>query len=148
MAFVTPQMAMGHYLRTQRKARGFNLQQLAARAKITVGYLSDIERGRRAPSSKVLQSLAPVLELDTQELLIRGGHIPDYIIDYIREHPSASLLLHRLVRYNLSDKSVAIIVNHIDTLVHTAQERKHSKPQDDNDEDDIEESDEFDQESN
>ncbi|OXM84581.1 helix-turn-helix transcriptional regulator [Paenibacillus rigui] len=51
-----------------RKNKGLTQEELAAFAGITRAYLANIERGEHAPSLKVAQKLAGILEKDTDEL--------------------------------------------------------------------------------
>jgi transcriptional regulator with XRE-family HTH domain len=52
-----------------REARGMSVYQLARAAKVTPQYLGRIEAGERAPSLKVLETLAAVLDVEPAELL-------------------------------------------------------------------------------
>ena len=55
--------AAGDVLRAARHRREQTLVQVAARAGISVQYLSEIERGRKEPSSEVLAAVAGALDL-------------------------------------------------------------------------------------
>lgn len=55
--------AAGDVLRETRRGREQTLAQVAARAGISVQYLSEIERGRKEPSSEVLAAVAGALDL-------------------------------------------------------------------------------------
>jgi len=61
--------ALGRVLRRARLDRGLSLRQLAELARVSVPYLSEIERGRKEASSEILAALAPVLDLTLSELL-------------------------------------------------------------------------------
>lgn len=54
---------LGKDLKTLRKNRGLTLAALAASAGCSVGYLSEVERGERIVSIKLLRSIADVYEL-------------------------------------------------------------------------------------
>lgn len=58
----------GQALRETRQRRGQTLAAVAARAGVSVPYLSEIERGRKEPSSEVLAAVAGALELTLAEL--------------------------------------------------------------------------------
>lgn len=60
--------AVGHVIRAERLARFLTQARLAARAGISVQYLSEIERGRKEPSSEILAALARALELRLHDL--------------------------------------------------------------------------------
>ena len=55
--------AAGGVLREQRHRLGRTLAQVAGRAGISVQYLSEIERGRKEPSSEVLGAVSGALQL-------------------------------------------------------------------------------------
>lgn len=71
---------LGSIIRSQRAGR-FTLQELAVAAKISVGLLSQIERGLGNPSFKTLQKIADALDLRIGDLVdpaapsTRGGTI-------------------------------------------------------------------------
>lgn len=58
----------GRALREARLRREQTLSQVAGRAGISVAYLSEIERGRKEPSSEVLAAVAGALCLSLAEL--------------------------------------------------------------------------------
>jgi transcriptional regulator with XRE-family HTH domain len=58
----------GRALREARRRREQTLSQVAARAGISVAYLSEIERGRKEPSSEVLAAVTGALSLTLAEL--------------------------------------------------------------------------------
>ena len=60
--------AAGAALRQARYRRGQTLTQVAARAGISVQYLSEVERGRKEPSSEILAAVAGALDLTLAEL--------------------------------------------------------------------------------
>src|SRR5580693_8504435 len=59
---------LGHRLRTLRREQGETLMETAARAGISPQYLSEIERGRKEPSSEMIAALAGALDLTLTEL--------------------------------------------------------------------------------
>ncbi|MEW6636546.1 MAG: helix-turn-helix transcriptional regulator [Actinomycetota bacterium] len=63
--------AIGETLRAERTERGLTLKQVAEGAHISVSYLAEIERGEKDPSSRVLESIARGLDVETSELLVR-----------------------------------------------------------------------------
>lgn len=62
--------AIGETLRAERNGRGLTLRQVAEGAHVSVSYLAEIERGEKDPSSRVLQSIAGGLGVETGELLL------------------------------------------------------------------------------
>ncbi len=63
--------ALGRQLRELRLARGERLDDTAARAGISPQYLSEIERGRKEPSSEMIAAVIGALESTLAEVLIR-----------------------------------------------------------------------------
>ena len=54
---------IGDVLRDFRLQKGQTLRQVAARASVALGYLSELERGQKEASSEILGSLADALEV-------------------------------------------------------------------------------------
>ena len=53
---------IGDVLRDYRLQKGKTLRQVAGRANVALGYLSEIERGQKEASSEVLASIAEALD--------------------------------------------------------------------------------------
>ena len=68
-----PDSPLGEYIRRQRELQELSLRQLAGLAGISNPYLSQIERGLREPSEKVLDAIARSLELSAEGLYEQGG---------------------------------------------------------------------------
>jgi len=60
---------LGDVLRRKRQDEGRTLRQLAAEARISPGYLSEIERGQKEPSSELLASICDALNIRLSDLL-------------------------------------------------------------------------------
>jgi transcriptional regulator with XRE-family HTH domain len=60
-------------LRAEREARGLTQRQLAVRAKLSLNYVGEIERGRRMITLLTLRRLAAALQLTTTELVVKSG---------------------------------------------------------------------------
>jgi transcriptional regulator with XRE-family HTH domain len=63
--------AVGQELRDERQDTGRTLADVAQEAGVSTQYLSEIERGRKEPSSEVLQAVAGALDLRLVDLTIR-----------------------------------------------------------------------------
>jgi transcriptional regulator with XRE-family HTH domain len=61
--------AVGEALRRRRQAQGRTLREVAAAAGVSLTYLSEVERGRKEPSSEVLEAICAALQLVLAELL-------------------------------------------------------------------------------
>jgi transcriptional regulator with XRE-family HTH domain len=86
--------ALGHTIKVRRTDVGMSRQQLADASSISYSYLSAIENGAKAPSTKILRVIANRLGLETKELLAlvdarldRGsstdGPLTDEVMDII-----------------------------------------------------------------
>ncbi|MEV5960496.1 helix-turn-helix transcriptional regulator [Kribbella sp. NPDC051952] len=60
---------IGNVFRRLRRERGITLRELAELAQVSVPYLSEIERGRKEPSSEILAAICRALELELSDLL-------------------------------------------------------------------------------
>jgi transcriptional regulator with XRE-family HTH domain len=67
------QTALGEVIREQRHANGLTLRSLSGRGFIPLGYLSEVERGQKCPSSDIIDSIADGLGIDSGELIIQTG---------------------------------------------------------------------------
>ncbi|HET9648268.1 MAG TPA: helix-turn-helix transcriptional regulator [Microlunatus sp.] len=61
---------VGRRLREERRHRGETQSVVAGRAGISVQYLSELERGRKEPSSEVLAAAAAALGLTLLDLTV------------------------------------------------------------------------------
>ncbi|WJV51083.1 helix-turn-helix transcriptional regulator [Streptomyces flavofungini] len=61
---------VGNVLRRERRAQERTLKDVADAARISVPYLSEVERGRKEASSEVLAAAAAALGLDLADLLV------------------------------------------------------------------------------
>jgi len=60
---------IGDVLRDFRLQKGQTLRQVAARASVALGYLSELERGQKEASSEILASVADALEVPLSVVL-------------------------------------------------------------------------------
>jgi transcriptional regulator with XRE-family HTH domain len=67
--------ALGEFIRRQRELNELSMRQVASMAGISNPYLSQIERGLRAPSEQVLEAIAASLQT-TAETLRRDAGVP------------------------------------------------------------------------
>jgi transcriptional regulator with XRE-family HTH domain len=79
--------ALGRNLRATRDEQGGRLVDIAERAGISPQYLSEIERGRKEPSSEMIAAVAGALGIELADLL-------DGIAEDVRQHrPAGPVLL-------------------------------------------------------
>jgi transcriptional regulator with XRE-family HTH domain len=84
--------SLGGFIRRQRELSDVSMRQFAQRVGISNPYLSQIERGLRAPSEHVVRSIADVLHVSPDTLYEQAGvhensHGPSRVIEAIREDP-------------------------------------------------------------
>ena len=65
---------LGDVLRRHRQRQGRTLRDVAAAARISLGYLSEIERGRKEASSELLGSLCEALDISLADVLREVSH--------------------------------------------------------------------------
>jgi len=68
--------ALGEIIRRQRELAELSMRQFAEMAGISNPYLSQIERGLRAPSEQVLDAIARTLQLSADALYEQAGVAP------------------------------------------------------------------------
>jgi transcriptional regulator with XRE-family HTH domain len=64
---------IGAGLRRARTSQGRTLRQVSESARVSLGYLSEVERGRKEPSSELLNAICDALEVPLSEVLIDAG---------------------------------------------------------------------------
>ncbi|MFZ2963547.1 MAG: helix-turn-helix transcriptional regulator [Rhodoglobus sp.] len=82
---------IGDVLRDFRLQKGRTLRQVASKASVALGYLSEVERGQKEASSEILASVADALETpisvimrevgDRLAVIEGAGNIPDTLPD-------------------------------------------------------------------
>lgn len=60
---------LGDVLRAERVQRGMTLREVSAGARVSLGYISEIERGQKEASSELLASLCNALDVRLSDVL-------------------------------------------------------------------------------
>jgi len=60
---------LGDVLRRRRMAQGRTLRDVAAAARVSLGYLSEVERGQKEASSELLASICTALDVPMSEVI-------------------------------------------------------------------------------
>jgi hypothetical protein len=60
---------IGDVLRDLRQQKGFTLRQVASRASVALGYLSEVERGQKEASSEILSAVAYALGVPISQIM-------------------------------------------------------------------------------
>jgi transcriptional regulator with XRE-family HTH domain len=88
-----PKSALGEFIRRQRELQELSMRQFAETVGISNPYLSQIERGLRAPSESVLNAIAESLQTSAETLREQAGIAPQpgdsesAVVEAIRADP-------------------------------------------------------------
>jgi len=61
---------IGSALRSSRIAQGRTLRDVAKSARVSLGYLSEVERGQKEASSELLHSICSALDISIGEVIL------------------------------------------------------------------------------
>jgi transcriptional regulator with XRE-family HTH domain len=64
---------VGDVLRGARTSQGRTLREVSDSARVSLGYLSEVERGRKEPSSELLNAICDALQVKLSQVLIDAG---------------------------------------------------------------------------
>jgi transcriptional regulator with XRE-family HTH domain len=64
---------IGDVLRRARTSQGRTLREVSDSARVSLGYLSEVERGRKEASSELLTAICGALEVPLSEVLTDAG---------------------------------------------------------------------------
>ena len=94
---------IGDVLRDFRLQKGRTLRQVASKASVALGYLSEVERGQKEASSEILASVAEALDTPISVIMREVGdrlavieglnRIPDTVPDDLASVFDADLLV-------------------------------------------------------
>ncbi|MBD0861350.1 helix-turn-helix transcriptional regulator [Gordonia sp. zg691] len=66
--------ALGDSLRRVRTQQGRTLREVSTGARVSLGYLSEVERGQKEASSELLAAICAALDVEIADLLLEVGH--------------------------------------------------------------------------
>lgn len=66
----TMRQLVGEVLRARRIAQGLTLRDVSEKSTVSLGYISEVERGQKEPSSELLAALAGALEVPLSAVLL------------------------------------------------------------------------------
>ncbi|OBG37520.1 transcriptional regulator [Mycobacterium alsense] len=64
---------IGDVLRRARTSQGRTLREVSDSARVSLGYLSEVERGRKEPSSELLNAICDALDMPLSTVLTGAG---------------------------------------------------------------------------
>ncbi|WP_190822256.1 helix-turn-helix domain-containing protein [Saccharopolyspora pogona] len=106
--------AVGERLRRARTAQSRTLRDVSRAARVSLGYLSEVERGRKEASSELLASICGALDLPLPELLVTvAGDLDETLLvpSVVEQAKSAEVdggrLVPSLIGTELSDAELA-----------------------------------------
>ncbi|MEV0085908.1 helix-turn-helix transcriptional regulator [Saccharopolyspora sp. NPDC050642] len=106
--------AVGERLRRARTAQSRTLRDVSRAARVSLGYLSEVERGRKEASSELLASICDALDLPLPELLVTvAGDLDETLVvpSVVEQATSAEIdggrLVPSLIGTELSDAELA-----------------------------------------
>lgn len=95
---------IGDVLRGFRLQKGRTLRQVAGKASVALGYLSEVERGQKEASSEILASVADALDVPISAIMREVGDriavlegmqgFPDVVPDDLIDSVEPELTLH------------------------------------------------------
>ena len=97
-AVVLLRQEIGDVLRHARRRQGRTLREVSSVARVSLGYLSEVERGQKEASSELLASICGALEVPLSSVLhevsqrvaaaegpVAAVHVPDTVPDGLAE---------------------------------------------------------------
>ncbi|BBY00095.1 transcriptional regulator ClgR [Mycobacterium seoulense] len=82
---------IGDVLREARMTQGRTLREVSDSARVSLGYLSEVERGRKEPSSELLNAICEALEMPLSSVLTDAGERMAGVERAAREAPADGL---------------------------------------------------------
>lgn len=88
---------LGEVLRNLRQNRGLTLRDVSAKARVSLGYLSEVERGQKEASSELLASICYALDAPISFVLREaadriasqeGVYVPESVPDSLLLEPA------------------------------------------------------------
>lgn len=107
--------AFGTELRRQRHALGLTLIEVASHLRLSVPYLSDVERGNRGPLNEAhLRTLAQAAGFDDALLLRTTGSVPDDVRSALLADPDLVDAIRYAVRRGVKGDEVhAMLIDRV-----------------------------------
>ena len=97
---------VGRYIREQRHQAELSLRKLASQAGVSNPYLSQVERGLRQPSARILKDIAKALRISAETLYVRAG-----ILDEDDETTAGDLAAAILRDPHLTERQKQVLID-------------------------------------
>ncbi len=106
---------LGQRLRELRESKDFSLRELAKKLDVSAAFLSDVELGRRFPSSDLLVKMAHILEVKVDELKAYDSRPPVEDLKRISaSDPTYGFALRQMVEKGVSADDLMKFVRQAD----------------------------------
>ena len=112
----TTERTFGARVKERRAMLGMTLRELARQIDKAPSYLNDIEYDRRLPSEPVVRQICEVLNLDVDVMLAAAGRVGEQAEQYMRDQPSAGVLLRRVSEAQLPEKDLKKLLDQVARL--------------------------------
>lgn len=113
---------VGRYIREQRRQAELSLRNLARQAGVSNPYLSQIERGLRQPSAKILKDIAKALRISAETLYVRAG-----ILD--QDEPEGDLVPAILRDPHLTERQKQVLIDVYRSFLASAEPATPATPE-------------------
>lgn len=90
--------SLGARIKTLRKEKGVSLSAVGKAIGISHNFLSEVENGKKEPSSDTLRAIAKYFEIDEDELFNAGGKVPLRTMEFVNKDPGLQKLLSEVQR--------------------------------------------------
>lgn len=87
---------LGEKLKSLRKERKVSLVEVGKAVNLSHNFLSEIERGKKEPSSNTLRLLSSYFNIDEDELFEIINKIPLRAMELVEDHPELQRLLSQV----------------------------------------------------
>lgn len=101
---------LGDVLRQRRQGQGRTLREVSADARVSLGYLSEVERGQKEASSELLASICTALEVPLSEVMRDVSDSLALAEAVTAVHPVAPIVIERqLIRRSGPEAAVSTV---------------------------------------
>jgi transcriptional regulator with XRE-family HTH domain len=115
------QLTLGEYMRRLRRAKGWQLHQLATATRMSLSHLSRIENDNAVPNAESVVKLATALDGDLERMLELANCLPREILQRLIDRAGdVSPALHRSAGIQVDPEFARALVEDIDPQLRTA----------------------------
>ena len=108
-------MTFAEKLSTLRAEQNMGVRELGRAVGVTGMHISNIEKGKSAPSAELVMKLAEALEAKADELLYRADQVSPEVVDVIHQNPLAIPNFLRSAK-NLTPEQWALLQKQVEQM--------------------------------